>query len=305
VRGVFSRAFTPASLADLKPRIELITRKRLDRVAPSGRMDVIADLAYPQPVIVIAELLGFPPEDFGKIKKWSDDFAASLALDATADAHVQAAKSRVEIREYFDDVVFDLHRRPRDTLLHRLLASESEPGGLNREEIFSNCVLLLSAGHETTTNLIGNGILALMRHRDQWDLLVREPDLLESAVEELLRFDCPVQWTSRVAGEHIEIQGQTISQGEIILGSVGAANRDPEKFADPDRLDIRRSNNKHLSFGTGIHYCLGAALARMEFQIVLREMTSRFPNMKLETEKAKWLKGLTFRGVTKLRVILG
>lgn len=304
VRGVFSRAFTPASLAELKPRIELITRKRLDRVEESGRMDVIADLAYPLPVIVIAELLGFPAEDYPNIKKWSDDFAASLALTATTEDHAIAAKSRVQIREYFDDVVLGLHQRPRDTLLQRLLASEEDPGGLNREEIFSNCVLLLSAGHETTTNLIGNGILALMRHRDQWDLLVREPGLLESAVEELLRFDCPVQWTSRVAGEEIEMSGRTIPAGDIILGCVGAANRDPEKFAEPDRLDIRRDGSKHLSFGTGIHYCLGAALARMEFGIVLGEMSTRFPAMRLAPGRVKWLKGLTFRGVKKLPVVL-
>jgi pimeloyl-[acyl-carrier protein] synthase len=304
VRGVFSRAFTPASLAELKPRIELITRKRLDRVETSGRMDIIADLAYPLPVIVIAELLGFPPEDFEKIKKWSDDFAASLALNATTEAHQIAAKSRVEIREYFDAVVFGLHTRPRDTLLQRLLASERDPAGLNREEIFSNCVLLLSAGHETTTNLIGNGVLALMRNREQWDSLVRDPSLLEAAVEELLRFDCPVQWTSRVAGEAIEMGGQTIPAGDIILGCVGAANRDPEKFPDPDRFDVRRVNNKHLSFGTGIHYCLGAALARMEFQIALGGLINRFPNMRLATKKLKWLKGLTFRGVKQLPVIL-
>ena len=157
-------------------------------------------------------------------------------------------------------------------MLPRLLEADDESNGLNREELFTNCVLLLSAGHETTTNLIGNAMLALLRNRDQWELLVREPGLIESAVEEVLRYDCPVQWTSRLAGEPIEMHGQTIATGEIVLGCLGAANRDPERFSEPDRLDIRRSDNKHLAFGSGIHYCLGAALARMEAEIAIGEL---------------------------------
>jgi len=304
VRAAFSRAFTPASLAQLRPRIELIASKRIERVAASGQMDVIADLAYPLPVIVIAELLGFPPEDYPRIKKWSDDFAASLSLNATSAQQTQAGKSREEIREYFDEVVVQLKKKPQDTLLSRLLESEDDSEGLNREEIFSNCVLLLSAGHETTTNLIGNGMLALLRDRDQWELLARQPELIESAVDELLRFDSPVQWTSRVSGEGIKVGGQTIPSGEIVLGCVGAANRDPTKFIEPDRLDIRRTDNKHLSFGTGIHFCIGAALARMEAQIAIGQLAQRFPRMELAEKKVNWLKGLTFRGVTRLPVKL-
>jgi cytochrome P450 len=305
VRGIFSRAFTPASLTELRPMIESIARKRLDHAAPSGCMDIIADLAYPLPVIIIAELLGFPAEDYQQIKQWSDDFAAALSLNASSEQQGRAAQARAEIRGYFDRLVSGLKSTPNDTLLSRLLLSEEEPGGLNREEIFSNCVLLLSAGHETTTNLIGNGMLALLRNPDQWEMLVRSPDLIESAVEELLRFDCPVQWTSRLAGEAIEVNGQVIPTGEIVLGSLGSANRDPARFNDADRLDIRRTDNKHLAFGSGIHFCLGAALARMEMQIVLREMSSRFPRMKLAKKRLKWLKGLTFRGVKSLPVIVG
>jgi len=304
VRGVFARAFTPASLADLRPRIELIARKRVDRVATAGRMDVIADLAYPLPVIVIAEMLGFPPEDYPKIKLWSDHLAAALSLRPTADQQAKAAKTWSEFRVYFDEVVLRTEKNPGNSLLPRLLEAEKESNGLNREELFTNCVLLLSAGHETTTNLIGNAILALLSNRDQWELLVREPQLIDSAVEEVLRYDCPVQFTSRLSGEPIEIGGQTIQPGEIILGVLGAANRDPWRFPNPDRLDIRRSDNRHLSFGSGIHFCLGAALAKMEAKIAILELVTRFPKMRLAKKRVKWLKGLTFRGVESLLVML-
>jgi hypothetical protein len=304
VRGVFARAFTPASLAELKPRIELIAQKRLDRVANSGRMDIIADLAYPLPVVVIAEMLGFPPEDYPRIKVWSDNLAAALSLNPTPQQQAKATETWGEMREYFDQVVARSKQQTGDSLLRRILEAEDDPDGLNREEIFTNCVLLLSAGHETTTNLIGNGMLALLRNRDQWELLVREPNLIESAVEEILRFDGPVQWTSRLGGEPIQLNGQTIQPGEIVLGCVGAANRDPEKFPDPDRFDIRRTGNRNLAFGSGIHYCLGAALARMEAEIAIGQLAARFPKMRLATTRVKWMKGLTFRGVKELSVLL-
>jgi hypothetical protein len=304
VRSVFARAFTPASLADLRPRIQLIARKHIDRVAESDRMNIIADLAYPLPVIVIAEMLGFPPEDYPRIKQWSDRLAAALSLRPTPEQQARAAHTWTEFREYFDKVVLQTQIKAGNSLLPRLLEAERESNGLNREELFTNCVLLLSAGHETTTNLIGNAMLALLRNRDQWELLVRDPALIESAVEEVLRYDGPVQWTSRLAGEPIEMRGQTIPPGEIVLGALGAANRDPEKFSDPDRLDICRSDNRHLAFGTGIHYCLGAALARMEAEIAIAELAKRFPKMRIAKTRIKWLKGLTFRGVKSLPVSL-
>jgi cytochrome P450 len=304
VRAAFARAFSPRVLAEMRPRIEQIALERVDRCAKSGKMDIIADLAYPLPVIVIAELLGFPVEDYPKIKRWSDDFAASLSLNAGPAAQATAAQARREIRAYFDALVAHPSQTMQQALIGRLLAAEGDPGGLSREEIFSNCVLLLAAGHETTTNLIGNGMLALMRNLDQWRLLVEKPELMESAVEEILRYDPPVQWTTRMAGEEIALGGQKIAAGDILLGAVGAANRDPEKFPDPERFDIRRNDNSHLSFGVGIHYCLGASLARMETETVLRLLTMRFPRMRLATRRIKWIKGLTFRGVKQLPVTL-
>ena len=305
VRNLFSRAFTPKNLADLAPRIEQIAAGRLDAVVGKGEMDIIADLAYPLPVVVIAELLGFPAEDYPRIKSWSDDFTAALALNARSEHHVKAEQSRQEIRAYFDGIVEQVKARPRDTLLSRLLEAEGEPDSLNREEIFANSVLLLAAGHETTTNLIGNGMLALLRNPEQWKLLTQRPELIESAVEEMLRYDSPVQWTSRVPSEPMEVAGVTIPAGEIILGCVGAANRDPKKFADPDRFDIQRADNRHLSFGTGIHFCLGAALARMEAQTAVRLLAERFPGMRLAGNKLRWMPGLTFRGVLRLPVKTG
>jgi cytochrome P450 len=304
VRGVFARAFTPASLSQLKPRIELIARKRIDRVASTGRMDIIADLANPLPVIVIAEMLGYPPEDFPRIKTWSDVLAASLSLRPTPKQQADATMVWGEMREYFDAVVERTRKKPGFSLLSKILEDENDPEGLNRDEIFTNSVLLLAAGHETTTNLIGNGMLALLRNRDQWDQLTRDPSLIESAVVEILRYDPPVQWTSRVTGELIELNGQTIKAGEIILGSVGAANRDPDKFPDPDKFDIRRTGTRNLAFGSGIHYCLGAALARMEAEIAIGQLAARFPGMRLATNRVKWMKGLTFRGAMKLPVVL-
>jgi hypothetical protein len=303
IRGIFSRAFTPASLAELRPGVERMARKCVDRVA-AGPMDVIADLAFPLPALVIVEMLGFPAEDFPRIKQWSDDLAAALSLNPSPQQQKRSNQAWNEIREYFERVVARMGRTPGNSMLSRLLEAENEPDGLNRDEVFTNCVLLLSAGHETTTNLIGNGMLALLRNRDQWELLIRQPELIESAVEELLRYDSPVQWTSRLAGEPIEINGQTIPPGEIVLGCLGAANRDPARFSDPDRLDIRRSDNRHLAFGSGIHYCLGAALARMEAQIAIGELARRFPRMRLAKTKLRWMKGLTFRGVKSLPVLL-
>ncbi len=304
IRAAFARAFTPASLADLRLRIELICRKQLDRVHASGRMELIGDLAYPLPVFVIAEILGFPAEDYEKFKRWSDEMTASLALNAKPEHHMKAAEARGEIHDYFDRILLTIKSRAPDSLIGRLLETEGQPGGLSREEIFTNAVLLLAAGHETTTNLIGNGILAFMRNRDQWEQLVAEPALVESAVEEMLRFDSPVQWASRLTGEPIEIAGTQIPEHQVILGCLGAANRDPAKFPNPDQFNIRRPDNKHLSFGTGIHFCLGAALARMEAQIVLSNLIERYPKMKWDGRKINWMKGLTFRGVKGLQLAL-
>jgi cytochrome P450 len=307
VRGVFNKAFTPRRLESLRARIQLITDKCIERAQrnQSGTMDLMRDLAAPLPVAVIAELLGFPPEDYAKIKKWSDDIAEALALKPTTESQLRAAAARDDLRIYFDQIVEQLKSSPGDNLISALLAAGiAGPRGehLSPDELFSNSILLLAAGHETTTNLIGNGMLALLRHPEQLQALREHPELIDSAIEELLRYDPPVQWTSRVAGEGMTLGGQTLQRGDIVLASLGAANRDPAVFPDPDRLDIRRTDNKHLSFGTGVHFCLGAALARMEAQIAIGTLIQRFPNLKLITKKPRWRKGITFRGVHALEL---
>ena len=305
IRGIFTKTFTPRRIENLRPRIQTMCDEILDRAARSGprpRLELMSELAAPLPVTVIAELLGFPPADYAKIKKWSDEMADALGLNPTLEQQAKAQRAREEMRTYFEGIVEQVRRAPGDNLLSALLAPEVEV--MNADELFANSVLLLAAGHETTTNLIGNGMLALLRHPEQLDDLRRNPDLIESAVEELLRYDPPVQWTSRVAGEPIEMRGRRFERGDIVLASVGSANRDSAVFQDPDRLDLRRAENKHLSFGTGIHFCLGAALARMEGQIVIGTLVRRFPHMKLLTRKPRWRRGITFRGVTELHLSL-
>jgi cytochrome P450 len=305
VRAFFTRAFTPRLVAGLRPRIERITEQRLSAVRPVGRMDVIEALAYPLPVIVIAELLGFPPEDYPLYKRWSDDFAAALGLYATDQQQAAAARSRAELRAYFDKLVAAHQARgltgTDENLLPALLALEDEPGSLTRDELFINAALLLAAGHETTTNLIGTGLLALLRDPEAFAAARDDPSLIESTVEELLRFDSPVQWVSRVAGERMELGGTTLEAGSILLGSLGAANRDPRQFPGADRLDVRRRDNRHLSFGSGVHFCLGAALARLEAQVAFAALL-RLPNLRLAQPKVRWKKGLIFRAVRELNV---
>jgi pimeloyl-[acyl-carrier protein] synthase len=312
VRGIFTKAFTPRRLESLRSRIAQVAEKRLDRAEQRGdrSIELIGDLAYPLPVTVIAELLGFPPEDYEQIKKWSDAMAEALTLSPTADAQARAFRARMEIRQYFEGIVARLKQSPGENLISALITGEggdvkgSDRGErLGPDELFSNSILLLVAGHETTTNLIGNGVLALLQNPDQLRDLRANPDLIASAVEEMLRYDAPVQWMSRVTGETLELGGVEIERGQVILGSIGAANRDPAIFADPDRFDIRRKENRHLSFGAGAHFCLGAALARMEAQIAVTALIQRYPKLRLAGGKLKWRKGLSFRGVHELRLL--
>ncbi|MBC8108062.1 MAG: cytochrome P450 [Anaerolineae bacterium] len=302
IRAIFNRGFTPRAMSQLRPRIEQIAEKRLDRVASENQIDLMRDLAYPMPTIVIAELLGFPPEDYPKLKKWSDDFAAALTINPTVAQEAASAQSREELREYFDEVVERLKKSPGDNLISTLLTSGVEEGQLTRQEFFANCALLMAAGHETTSNLIGNGLLALLRNRDQLKQLRDDPTLMPSAVEEILRYDSPVQWNSRVATEDISLSGTTVPRGAIVLISLGSANRDPEVFKDPDRFDIRRRDNKHLAFGQGIHYCIGAALARMEAEIAIGAIVQRFPRIRLARQRTRWKPGVIFRGPCALWV---
>ncbi len=301
LRGLVSKAFTPRTVEALRPRIEAIVQELLDQAATNGHLDVIRDLAYPLPVIVIAEMLGVPTEDREQFKRWSDDAIASFGV-ASINNFLRARDAFKELQAYFERVASERRREPREDVLSALLAAEQEGDRLTTEEVFSMCILLLVAGNETTTNLIGNGLLALLRHPDQLALLRADPSLIESAVEELLRYDSPVQATSRFATEEVEINGHAVKPYQQLILLLGAANRDPERFADPDRLDLTRKDNQHLSFSHGIHYCLGAPLARLEAQIALLALLERFPDMRLAADRLDWGDNLIVRGLKTLPV---
>jgi pimeloyl-[acyl-carrier protein] synthase len=249
---------------------------------------------------VIAQMLGVPAADRPLFKRWAQGLVGTLEPFIPAEVLDHANQVTVEVLDYFRRLAAEKRRSPGDDLLSALIAAEEQGRQLSNDDVLSTCVLLLFAGHETTVNLIGNGTLALLRHPEQLGQLRANPDLIKSAVEELLRFDSPVQLTGRVAMEDVVIDGQTIQAGQDVMMLLGAANRDPEQFTDPDRLDLGRSDNKHLAFGGGIHYCVGAPLARVEAQAALPALLQRLPELKLTTEQLEWKETLTLRGLKAL-----
>ncbi|GBD23981.1 Polyketide biosynthesis cytochrome P450 PksS [bacterium HR29] len=303
LRGLVAKAFTPRRVQELRPRIEAIVDGLLTELEAKGSVDLIHDFAVPLPVTVIAELLGIPPEDRARFRKWSDDLAGSLDANRP-EILIRARQSRQELRAYLEPIVEDRRRAPRDDLISALVQAEEAGDRLTRDEVFSTIILLLVAGNETTTNLIGNGLLALLRNPDQLERFRREPELTENAVEELLRYDSPVQATSRIALRDFEFQGRLIRKGQGMVLLLGAANRDPAVFPDPDRLDIGRSEIRHFSFGQGIHYCLGAPLARLEGQIALRRLADTFDRIELAGEP-EWGENFILHGLKRLPLRVG
>ena len=303
LRGLVNKAFTPRMIGGLREQIQRIIDDLLDRVTPKAAMDVISDFALPLPATVISTMLGVQPEGQDQFKQWSDDIVMAFSGHADpVDRFRRGQQSLFELADYFRPFVTRLRHDPQDDIMGALVMAEEAGDQLTEEELFANCVLLLVAGHETTTNLIGNGLLALLRHPRQFALLREEPALIRSAVEELLRYDSPAQNFSRLALEDIEVGGTTIRQGDRIFLCYGAANRDPEQFEHPDQLDIRRPVNHHVAFSNGIHYCLGAALARLEGQLALQALVERMPKMTLTAEPVEWNSNLSLRGVKALHV---
>lgn len=301
LRSLVTKAFTPRTIEALRSRIEAIVQEQLDAVADAASMDVIRQLAYPLPVTVIAEMLGVPTEDREQFKHWSDEAIRGIGFGSIDDFRRSLAASRA-LRAYFQPIAEERRREPREDLFSALLAAEEEGDKLSLDEVFDMLILLLVAGNETTTNLIGNGLLALLRHPDQLALLRDDPALIESAVEELVRYDSPVQATGRFVLEDVPMDGHTIKAGQQAIVLLAAANRDPEHFPDPDRLDITRQDNHPLSFGHGIHYCLGAPLARLEGQVALLALVQRFPNLRPATDRLEWGDNFILRGLTSLPV---
>jgi len=305
LRALVSRAFTPRVVEGLRPRIQQIVDGLLDRVQGAGRMEVISDLAYPLPVTVISEMLGVPEEDRERIKQWSADIARSLdAIGLPTDPEIvdRGRTGRRAIGDYFRSLIPDRKKRPRGDLLSLLIEAEEQGDKLSEGELLATCVLLYIAGHETTVNLIGNGLLALLRHPEELERVHDAPSLIQSAVEELLRYDGPVQRTARITNADVELGEHKIPKGSMVVPVIGAANRDPAHFPDPDRLDVSRPDNRHIAFGFGIHFCLGAPLARLEGQITLGTLLHRLPRLALSTERPEWRESQVLRGLKALPV---
>ncbi len=302
LRTLVHKAFTPKMIERLRVRAEAITNDLIDKAQPKGSMDLIDEFALLLPVTVIAEMLGVPPEDYEILHGWSRGIADTLEFFEGEEVAALGAKATVEFSEYLRKLIAERRKAPQEDLISALVASEAEGDKLSESEMVAMCILLLFAGHETTVNLIGNGTLALMRNRDQWDKLKANPSLIKSAVEELLRYDSPVQSTSRWSMEDMEFAGQHIRKGQQVAPMLGAANRDPARFANPGELDITRDANPHIAFGNGIHFCLGAPLARMEGQIAFAALAKRLPNLQVVDENPPYRPTLILRGLAHLPV---
>ena len=307
LRSLINKAFTPRMVEALRPRIQALVEELLDAARGKERMEVISELANPLPVIVIGEMLGLPRQDWRKLKQWSDKLAALIGTGRPTLAEVEGALGAIlEFEDYFRPLLAQRRIQPGPDLLSALAQAEEQGNLLTEQEVLSTCTLVLFAGHETTTNLIGNGLLALLRHPEQWELLRGAPELLPDAVEELLRYDSPVQFTNRMAAVDLELGGHTLRKGDRVMLLIAAANRDPAQFQDPDRLDVRRKELRHQSLGMGPHYCVGAALARVEAQETFAALMRRFPRMQVAPGVSpEWADNVGFRGLKSLPVVLG
>jgi cytochrome P450 len=304
LRRLARAAFTGRMVTRLRPAIEAIVDERIRALQSAQTCDFIRVFAYPLPATVIAKLLGVPPEDLERFRGWSEDikplvFGASGAPSARRDRAPQGLRA---LERYFRDLLDRYQREPADNLLSALSRAEEEDDVLTADEVIATCVLLLFAGHETTTNLLASSCLYLDRNPEERVRLARDPSLAASAVEELLRYDGPSKMMVRIAREDVEIGGRTVHAGQRLMLVQSAANRDPEQFPDPDRLDLSREPNEHLGFGVGIHYCLGAPLARLEAEIALAALAERLPSLRVTAEDVRWQPTMLSRGLESLPV---
>jgi pimeloyl-[acyl-carrier protein] synthase len=303
LRGLASAAFTPRRVEVLREHIQEIADDLLDRVQARGRMDIIADFAAPMPAIVTAEMLGVPTEDHANLKKWSADFAEMLGNFQHNPNRVNRVRSSLdEMTSYFGEAIREQRVHPKGGLISSLLAAEVDGDRLTEEEVVANLIVTMVGGQETTTNLIGNGILTLLRNPQVREELRSDLSLIPSAVEELLRYESPSQHTARLAPQDVNIGGKQIRKRQAIIAVMGAANRDPERFPDPDRLDLRRKDNRHVAFGFGAHFCFGAPLARIEGQIAFATILQRLKNLQLKSGPITWRENLGLRGLAALPV---
>src|SRR5438132_570394 len=289
LRGLASMAFTPARVEVLRSHIRSILDDLMAPLLRAGRMDVIGDLAAPLPAIVTAEMLGVPTSDCDKLKAWSADFAEVLGnFQHNPDRASRTLKCVEEMTSYFRSAIRQMRIKPREGLINAFITAEIDGDRLSEDEVIANCIVTMVGGQETTTNLIGNGVLSLVRNPEELARLRRDPSLVPSAVEELLRYESPSQHTARLAPDDVELGGRPIRKRQAVIAVMAAANRDPERFPDPDRLDVGRTDNRHVAFGWAAHFCFGAPLARMEGQIVFEAILRHLQDLALEPRPLVW-----------------
>jgi cytochrome P450 len=303
LRSLASQAFSPARVAVLRTHIRDIVKRLLDDVQDNGEMDVIRDLGEPLPAIVTAEMLGVPTDDRHRLKAWSADFAEMLGNFQHNPEHAPRMLRAVEeMTSYFKDQVLAQRDHPREGLVHSLMTAEVDGDRLSDEEVVATCIVTMVGGLETTTNLIGNGVLTLLRHPEQLKRMREDLSLIPSAVEEMLRYESPSQHTGRLAPDDVEMGGRVIRKGQAVMAVMAAANRDPERFPDPDSFDVSRTDNRHLAFGYAAHFCFGAALARVEGQEVFEAITRRLYDLELQPGPLNWRNNLGLRGMIALPI---
>ncbi len=305
LRGLVSRAFTPRQVAKMEGYIRATAHTLLDSVGNAGEFDLMKAFAVPLPTIVIARMIGVPESDLDRFKVWSADLARALEPFLSPEEEEKVYRADQQFAAYFTGIIEQRRREPRDDLVSRLVEAEDEGDRLTSDETKVMLRLLLAAGNETTTHLIGNGVRALLRHPDQLALLREQPELIPSAVEELLRFDAPVQLDARIARRDLELGDVAVKEGTLVTLAIGSANRDPERFREPDRLDITRSDHPNISFGRGIHHCLGAPLARLEGRIALEVLLERFDRLEFGSRPPKYRPTVVLRGLEHLDVRAG
>ncbi len=301
LRSLVSKAFTPRSVAELHPGIQRIVDELLADLEGKDRFDLIEGFAFPLPVTVIAEMLGVPARDMDRFKDWSNDIALTIEPSLSDEQVRRIQQSSEELIEYFEGIIEQRRRQPQDDMITALLNAEEEGDRLTHEELLATLMLLLVAGNETTRNLIGNGMLALLKNPDQLRRLRDNPDMLDTAINELLRYDSPVQLDGRIVHDDVDIDGRRIRAGQRVLCAIGAANRDPSVFTNPNALDIGRREKSHIAFGRGIHHCLGAPLAILEGRVAFSALLERFPSMNLVSEP-RFREQVVLRGVEELWV---
>ncbi len=304
LRTLVNKVFSPKMVENLRPAIFGIADNLLDQVQTRGEMDLIDDFAFPLPVMVIAELLGVDHQDRPLFREWALalQHASASRLTPSPEVYEQAEHATQAFIKYFQQAIAQRQAEPRQDLITALVQAQDEGNKLSEEEVLATCIHLLTAGHETTINLIAKGTLALLYNPDALKLLRSHPELIVGAVEELIRYDSPVQMVTRWAYADIEIGGKLIRRGDSVGLMLGSANRDPERFQNPDFLDIQRQDCKHSGFGSGIHFCLGSALARAEGQIALNVLLNRLPALRLAEKTVEWAENIVFHGPKHLRV---